>query len=133
MELGAGNAVLEAMNKHKGNAKVQQEGCGAMCRLCSRTDICKPLMKLGAIEALSSAMKSHLGNMEVQRVVCEVIANLARVPAVRAVLFEENAEDWVNEAKDRFEYNADLVAQANRALENLKSPNACSHTGIDTH
>ena len=68
---GAIEALVDAMRRHGGNEKVQEDGCFALRSMCRYGDENGRLAgRCGAIEAVVHAMKRHGGNEKLQEKGC---------------------------------------------------------------
>ena len=74
---GAIEALVDAMRRHGGNEKVQEDGCFALRSMCRYGDENGRLAgRCGAIEAVVHAMKRHGGSEDVQYSGCWALNNM---------------------------------------------------------
>ena len=99
MELGAAQAVLIAMRRHRDHADVQEVGCTALGNLGNNNaENQVKLMELEAAQAILEAMRRHRDHADVQEKGCFALWNLATNPKNEVKLMELEAAQAFLEA-----------------------------------
>ena len=117
-ELGAAQAILEAMQRHRDDAAVQEAGCGALRNLAVNDENEVKLMELEAAQAILEAMKRHRDHAAVQEGGCGALGNLANAEN-RVKLMELEAAQAILEAMKGHRDHAGVQAGGCAALRSL--------------
>lgn len=120
--MGAGLAVLTAMDAHPGEVAVLEPACGAIANLCESPDVSEAMMRHGALQKVVKAMKDHSKD---EMVIGEALAALSNLHSGELqrmeFLLENEAPDLIINALKTFPNSARVQSEGFAAVAYLQT------------
>ena len=119
---GGVGAIVSALKNHPADAKVQEEGCGALRSLAyNNADNQVRIAAEGGVGAIVSAMQHHPTHAKIQETACVALYNLTFNSANKAKAKSAGAEDAVKRAMALQDATANTKEWGQIVLDRLKN------------